>query len=243
MSPLKEPDVELCMIGLWHLRPRDDRIMPAQTKHTLSAWTFAFSSDLRKSGAHFRPSLLRASRSKNELHMNPQVLEAGGLQTLLTLLPAPGASPASADAASATAAATAAVTVAAPSWTNKPASHRLQASLLQLLAALMQSQQARSLLLAANSNSYVSSSSCVAVLLNILDPHASGDPAATPAAVVAPTGGKGGAVGKADGKAKAAGKSKPEAPAGPPAELVPPFPVSVQLPAVHCLQVTHPSLS
>ena len=167
------------------------------------------------------------------------MLEAGGLQTLLTLLPAPESSHASADAASATAA----VPVAVPTWTNKPASHRLQASLLQLLAAIMQSQQARSVLLAANSNSFVSSSSCVAVLLNILDPEAAAVSAAMSAAVVAPTGGKGGAVGKGDARAKAAGKGKHEAPAEPPAELVPPFPVSVQLPAVQCLQVTHPFLS
>lgn len=83
----------------------------------------------------------------------------------------------------------------------------------------------------------MSSASCVAVLLNILDPGAPAVPAATPAAVAASAGGKGAAVGKADPKAKAAGKGKTEAPAGPPSELLPPFPVSVQLPAVQCLQV------
>ena len=174
------------------------------------------------------------------------MLEQGGLQTLLTLLPASESSPASADAALATPAAaalTAAAAAAAPSWTNKPASHRLQASLLQLLAAIMQSRQARSALLAGDSNSNASSSRYVAVLLNILHPEAPAVPVAMPAAVLATAGGKGAAVGKADGKTKTAGKSKPEASAGPPAELVPPFPLSVQLPAVQCLQVTHPSLS
>lgn len=170
------------------------------------------------------------------------MLEAGGLQTLLTLLPVPESSLPLADAASATpatAAFTAAVTVAAPSSANRPASHRLQASLLQLLAAIMQSQLARSALLAADSNSSASSSSCVAVLLNILNSGAPAVPVATPAAAVAPAGGKGAAV----GKAKATSKGKPEVPSGPPAELVPPFPLAVQLPAVQCLQVTHHSPS
>ena len=165
------------------------------------------------------------------------MLEQGGLQTLLTLLPTPESSPASADKASATPAAST-TAVAAPFWANKPASHRFQASLLQLFAAIMQSQPARRLLLAADSNSNASSSRCVAVLLNILCPEAPAGPAAVPAAVSAPAGGKGAAVNKA---AKAAGKGKAEVPAGPPAELVPPFPMSVQLPAVQCLQVTHPS--
>lgn len=164
------------------------------------------------------------------------MIEARGLQTLLPLLPAPESSPASADTALHTA--TSAVTVPPPS---KPASHKLQASLLQLLAAIMQSQQARNVLLAADSNG--GSASCVSVLLNFLDPGAPAVPAPTAAAVAAAPGSKGAAVGKADPKAKAAGKGKTEAPAGPPSELVPPFPVSVQLPAVQCLQVAYPSLS
>ena len=171
-----------------------------------------------------------------------QVVEAGGLQTLLALLPAPQSSSASPDAASAPAAAAAvgaAPTAAMPSWANKPASHKLQTCLLQLLAALMQSQPARSTLLADGSSSNVSSTACCAMLLNILDAEAPPAPAAP--AVVVPAGGKGAAVGKADGKAKAAGKGKAEAapplPTTPPTELVPPFPASVQLPAVQCLQV------
>ena len=171
-----------------------------------------------------------------------QVLEAGGLQTLLALLPAP-VSAGAASTAPAAAASTLAATAAAHSWVNKPASYSLQTCLLQLLAAIIQSQQARSTLLSGKGNSNVGRSSCCAVLLNILDP---GPLSAPPAPLVPPPGGKGAAAGKADGKAKAAGKGKAEAvgpvAAGPPAELVPPFPVSVQLPAVQCLQVRRPLL-
>ena len=186
--------------------------------------------------ALYCPSLLRVVQRQSNLRLNSQVVQAGGLQTLLALLPPPDSPAASADTALHTA--TSAVTIPAPS---KPASHKLQAALLQLLAAIMQTQQARHVLLAADSNA--SSTSCVAVLLNFLDPGAPAVPAPTPAAVAAPAGSKGAAVGKVDPKAKAAGKGKIEAPAGPPSELVPPFPVSVQLPAVQCLQVGYSSLS
>lgn len=172
-----------------------------------------------------------------------QVVEAGGLQTLLALLPAPQSSSVSPDAASAPpagAASTAAATAAVPSWANKPASHKLQTCLLQLLAAMMQSQPARSTLLADGSNSNVSSTACCAVLLNILDAEAPPAPAPL-SAVVVTAGAKGAAAGKADSKVKANGKGKAEAappvPTAPPAELVPPYPASVQLPAVQCLQV------
>ena len=166
-----------------------------------------------------------------------QVIEAEGLQKLLSLLPAPEP-PTSADAAL-TAPATAASTFAALS--NKPTSHRLQTCLLQLLAAILQLPQARSVILAASSESSINSTSCCALLLNILDQEAPAAPAAPPAAAAAPAGGKGAAVGKADAKAKATGKGKAEAvltvPSAPPAELMPPFLASVQLPAVQCLQV------
>ncbi|KAL3154190.1 hypothetical protein ABBQ32_013704 [Trebouxia sp. C0010 RCD-2024] len=172
-----------------------------------------------------------------------QVVEAGGLQTLLALLPAPQSSTVSADAASAPSAAAAptpAATPALPAWANKPASHRLQTCLLQLLAALLQSQPARSTLLADGSNSSMSSTACCGMLLNILEAEAPLAPAAPPPAVPILAGGKGPAVGKADGKAKPAGKGKadagPPVPIAPPAELVPPFPASSQLPAVQCLQ-------
>lgn len=172
-----------------------------------------------------------------------QVVEAGGLQTLLALLPAPQSSSVSPDAASAPpagAASTAAATAAVPSWANKPASHKLQTCLLQLLAAMMQSQPARSSLLADGSDSNVSSTACCAVLLNILDAEAPPAPAPL-SAVVVTAGAKGAAAGKADSKVKANGKGKAEAappvPTAPPAELVPPYPASVQLPAVQCLQV------
>ena len=168
-----------------------------------------------------------------------QVIEAEGLQTLLSLLPVP--EPLTSADAALTAPATAASTLAAPFWTNKPTSHRLQTCLLQLLAAILQLPQARSTILAASSESSINSTSCCALLLNILDPDAPAATAAAPAAAVAPAGGKGAAIGKADGKAKATGKGKaestPPVPSGPPAELMPPFLASVQLPAVQCLQV------
>ena len=221
------------MMGLWHLQCQGARPMPAQTKRFRSVSIFAISLDVR----NWKHSLVHLC---SEQVVHAQVLEQGGLQMLLTLLPAPESSPAAADTASATPAAST-TAAAAPSWANKPASHRFQASLLQLFAAIMQSQPARRLLLAADSNSNASNSRCVAVLLNILCPEAPAAPVAVSAALSAPAGGKGAAVNKADGKAKAAGKGKAEVPAGPPAELVPPFPMSVQLPAVQCMQVTHPS--
>ena len=184
---------------------------------------------------------LQTLETRQQTVPRPQVLQAEGLQTIFALLPA--SEPPSGDAASAapaTLASATASTPAAPSWAGKPASHRLQAALLHLLAALLQSQQARTAILQADSDSSVNSTSCCAALLNILDPDAPPAPVAPPAAAVPQAGAKGGS-GKPDGKAKAVGKGKadtlPSVPTGPPAELLPPFPTPMRLAAAQCLQV------
>lgn len=163
-----------------------------------------------------------------------QVYEGDGLQTILALLPTPYDGPSASDAAAAATAT--AGTGAASAWANKPQSTRLQTRLLQLLAAILQSAIVRSSILSTDSSP--SSTVCLSILLNILNPDA---PQVAPPVVVTPAAGKA-AVGKADGKAKAGGKGKAEAvspmAAVPPPELLPPFPTAVQLPAVQCLQVS-----
>ena len=170
-----------------------------------------------------------------------QVFEADGLQVILSLLPVPY-NDASADSSAATAA-------GPPTWAGRPQSAQLQANLLQLFAALLQSAQVRGTLITNDSapnstpssapSSVPSSTSCLPVLLNLLQPNAPQLPAAPQAAAVL-AGGKRPTSGKPDGKGKAAGKG-PAAPAGPvvpPPELMPPFPAVVQLAAVQCLQVS-----
>ena len=180
-------------------------------------------------GSSFTP--FKCAFEVNSCTYTVQVLEAQGLQTILDLLPTPYAEPA-------TNAAAPAGTSVAPAWANKPQSSGLQTSLLQLFAAIVQSAHVRSSILASDSSP--DSTTCLSILLNMLDPDAPPLPASPPAAGP-PAGGKGAAVGKPDGKAKAAGKGKeaaPPVPVAPPPELLPPFPAAVQVSAVQCLQVS-----
>ncbi|DBB06545.1 TPA: hypothetical protein ACH3X1_012086 [Trebouxia sp. C0004] len=179
-------------------------------------------------------ALLLCRMLQTQPHAAAQVREADGLQTIMALLPAPYAEPSAFDAA---AAATIIANIgAAPAWSNKPQSSRLQSRVLQLFAAVLQSVVVRSSIFSTDSSP--SSMVCLSVLLNLLNPDAPPLLVAPPVAVP-PAVGKG-AMGKADGKAKAGGKGKAEAvpplAAVPPPELLPPFPSAVQLPAVQCLQ-------
>lgn len=136
-------------------------------------------------------------------------------------------------------------------YSRKPNSASLQAALLKVLAAVLESGEARHRLgldqkpepdapylsMIANTSSSSSSSQAGAALvpmvLNLLCLE-------TPQIEEAPAAAPGAGKGKADAKGKPAGKGKADAqPAasGPFEEVLPPFPAVVQLAAMDCLMV------